>query len=176
LIRYLKARDWNIEKAEKMLLNTLQWRKDFKPHKILASDIADEALTGKLYLFGKDKYDRPIIYMRPARENSTNSEKQLKYLVYNLERAIRSMPNHVEQMVWLIDFKDFSLKNSPPINQSLAVVGILSDHYPERLGQAFLVDTPFVFNIVRKYLTKVLGCSFTFFEREHKKKNYKCAK
>jgi len=147
MIRYLKARDWDLDKSEKMLNNSLNWRKEFKPQSIKAKDISEESRTGKLYTYGKDKYGRPIVYMRPARENSTNSELQLKNLVYFLERTIKTMPNHVEQMVWLIDFKDFSLKNAPPLSQSLAVLNILSDHYPERLGQCFLFDTPFIFNI-----------------------------
>lgn len=34
LKRYLEARNWNLEKAKKMLEETLKWRSNFKPEEI----------------------------------------------------------------------------------------------------------------------------------------------
>lgn len=34
ILRYLKARNWNTNKASKMLKETLKWRLDYKPEKI----------------------------------------------------------------------------------------------------------------------------------------------
>jgi hypothetical protein len=34
LVRYLKARNWNVKAAEKMLKNTIKWREAYKPEEI----------------------------------------------------------------------------------------------------------------------------------------------
>ena len=39
LLRYLRARSWNVEKATKMLEETLKWRKEYKPDFITANDV-----------------------------------------------------------------------------------------------------------------------------------------
>ncbi|KAL9655638.1 hypothetical protein ABK040_002301 [Willaertia magna] len=85
--------------------------------------------------------------MYPSRENSTDYEKNIKLLVYTVERAIDSMPEGVEQMCWVIDFNGYSTRNAPPFSVAKQTLSILNDCYPERLGSALLVDTPFIFNI-----------------------------
>ena len=51
----------------------------------------------------------------------------------------------VEQLTLLIDFKDYSLFNAPPMWQSKEVLHIITSCYPERLGLALLVDAPWIF-------------------------------
>ena len=67
--------------------------------------------------------------------------------MYTIEKAIKEMPEGVSQMVWMIDFKGFSISSSPPISQCMEILNVLSNHYPERLGLAFIIDTPFIFNV-----------------------------
>ena len=43
LCRYLRARQWNLAKAMKMLVASLQWRATSKPEDITWADIAQEA-------------------------------------------------------------------------------------------------------------------------------------
>lgn len=50
LVRYLVAKDWNVQKAAAMLNSTLNWRQQFQPHKISWSDIAHNASTGRVEL------------------------------------------------------------------------------------------------------------------------------
>ena len=50
LMRYLVAKDWNVQKAAAMLRSTLKWRQQFQPHKIAWSDIAHNASTGRVEL------------------------------------------------------------------------------------------------------------------------------
>jgi len=147
LIRYLIARDWDCDKSEDMLRETLKWRKEFKPQSITEKDIQEEGQSGKQYIHGFDKSGRPIVIMRPDRENTNNYEKQIQYLVYTMERAIRSMPEGVSQLIWIIAFADFSMSNSPPINQCIETIKILSNHYPERLAYCYMMDTPWIFGL-----------------------------
>jgi hypothetical protein len=50
------------------------------------------------------------------------------------------------QMVWIIDFSGYTTSNAPPISVAKETLNILSNHYPERLGNALLFDTPKIFS------------------------------
>eukprot|EP01080_Neovahlkampfia_damariscottae_P001901 gene1901-1041_t len=146
LIRYLRARDFNLDLSETLLRDTLKWREEFKPHEITASEMETEAKMGKIYIPGFDKYGRPIVVMRPSRETGASSyDVQLKYLVYMLERACNLMSEGVHQLIWLIDFSDFSTSGAPPISQCIETLKILANHFPERLAHCFFMDTPWLF-------------------------------
>jgi len=79
LCRYLRARDWHLHKAQKMLVETLKWRREFKPWAITAEDVDIEMNNeGKLYRGGFDKYQRPILIMKVrTRAVSVNFPKPL---------------------------------------------------------------------------------------------------
>lgn len=145
IARYLRARNWNVKKAFKMLKATLKWRSEYKPEEIRWDDIAMEAETGKIYRSSyKDKYGRPVLVMRPRCQNTKSTKGQIRYLVYCMENAILNLPEGQEQMVWLIDFHGFSLSNVS-IKVTKETAHVLQEHYPERLGVAILFDAPKIF-------------------------------
>ncbi|XP_031739563.1 phosphatidylinositol transfer protein 3 isoform X4 [Cucumis sativus] len=91
ILRYLKARNWNTKKANKMLKETLKWRLEYKPEKISWEDIAQEAKTGKIYRATyTDKQGRTVLVMRPSSQNTESTTGQIRYLVYCMENAILS--------------------------------------------------------------------------------------
>ncbi|KAL8491382.1 hypothetical protein ACS0TY_023129 [Phlomoides rotata] len=143
--RYLRARNWNVKKAVKMLNASLKWRQEYKPEDIRWDDVAMEAETGKIYRSNyKDKSGRPVLVMRPRCQNSKSIKGQIKYLVYCMENAIIDFPEDQEQMIWLIDFHGFNLSHiSIKVTKETAYV--LQEHYPERLGVAILYDAPKIF-------------------------------
>lgn len=65
LCRYLRAREWNLSKAQKMLVDSLKWRREYKPWAITNEDIDVELNNnGKMYISGFDVHDRPILIMK----------------------------------------------------------------------------------------------------------------
>jgi len=78
-------------------------------------------------------------------QNTNNAENQIKQLVYFLENAILNLPEGQEQMVWLIDFKGWSMKKSSPVSVARETVNILQNQYPERLYVAILYNPPRLF-------------------------------
>ncbi|KAM0009253.1 putative CRAL-TRIO lipid binding domain, CRAL/TRIO domain, CRAL/TRIO domain superfamily [Helianthus debilis subsp. tardiflorus] len=140
--RYLRARNWNVKKAEKMLEASLIWRMNYQPEEIRWEHVAAEAETGKLYRSSfLDKQGRSVLVMRPRCQNSKSTRAQIKYLVYCMENAIFHLPPEQEQMVWLIDFHGFSMSNIS-LKTTKETARILQDHYPERLGLAILYNPP----------------------------------
>lgn len=93
-----------------------------------------------MYFNGYDKMGRPLWIMKPRFENSKDSDGQVNFIVFCLERGIRLMPEHVEKISIVVDFKDSSMSNNPTVATCRRFLDILSNHYPERLGVAYLIN------------------------------------
>ncbi|KAL5844240.1 hypothetical protein ACOSQ4_010198 [Xanthoceras sorbifolium] len=140
--RYLRARNWNVKKATKMLKETLKWRAEYRPEEIRWDEVAHEAETGKIYRSNYvDKHGRTVLVMRPGCQNSKSTKGQIRYLVYCMENAIVNLPPDQEQMIWLIDFRGYSLSQIS-LNLTRETANVLQNRYPERLGVAILYDPP----------------------------------
>ncbi|KAK8942686.1 Patellin-3 [Platanthera zijinensis] len=156
--RFLRARNWNPEKAAKMLKETLKWRLEYKPESIHWGDVADEAKTGKIYRADyKDKYGRTVLIMRPGFQNTNSAKGQIKYLVYCMENAILNLASDQEQMVWLIDFQGWTMA-SVSLKVTRETAHILQDYYPERLAYGILYNPPKIFEsfwkVVKPFLER----------------------
>ncbi|ONK76128.1 uncharacterized protein A4U43_C03F24230 [Asparagus officinalis] len=146
LRRYLEARNWNVDKARKMLEETLKWRSTYKPEEIRWHEVASEGETGKVYRANfQDREGRTVLVLRPGKQNTSSHDNQLRHLVYLIENAILNLSEGQEQMVWLIDFSGWSLSMSVPIKTARESINILQSHYPERLSAAFLYNPPRIF-------------------------------
>ncbi|KAF8323718.1 CRAL/TRIO domain-containing protein, partial [Clavulina sp. PMI_390] len=151
--RYMRASKWRMDEAKKRIKGTLEWRRDYKPDLIPADEVKVEAETGKIILTGFDRDGRPILYLRPGRENTKESPRQIRHLVFLIERAIDFMPPHVESMMCLVDYRSATLKTSPSISNARHFLGIVQNHYVERLGRAIVVNLPFILNFFFKAIT-----------------------
>ncbi|KAM0843089.1 hypothetical protein ACQ4PT_057935 [Festuca glaucescens] len=153
LIKYLEARNWNVEKSRKMLVESLKWREGTRPENIRWPDVSGEAKTGKMYRASfPDREGKTVIVMRPAKQNTSSHEGQVQHLVYTLENAIRSLPEGQDKMVWLIDFTGWTLAHATPIKTARESTSVLQNYYPERLAVAFLFNAPKVFEASFKVL------------------------
>lgn len=109
-LRYLRARNFNKDKAITMLEASIQWRKEFGVEKLDSwmDTVKREGATGKVYVRGVDKQGHAIMYMKPVKSDSKIHDDNLKHLVYNLERAVRTMDannSNVEKILLLIDYR-----------------------------------------------------------------------
>lgn len=140
--RYMRAAKWDLEDAKKRIEATIHWRRDYKPDLIPPEEVRIESETGKIVINGFDKDGRPIIYMRPGLENTQRSPRQLRHLVWCLERAKDLMPPGQESLVILVDYKSCSLRTNPSISVARQTLHILQQHYVETLGRALIVNLP----------------------------------
>jgi hypothetical protein len=99
-----------------------------------------QAVTGKQMLLGFDNFSRPCLYLIPSRQNTDPSPRQIQQLVYSLERAVDMMPQGVETLALLVDFKHSSNSKNPSAGTGIQVLNILQMHYPERLGKALVIN------------------------------------
>ncbi|KAJ6852252.1 random slug protein 5-like [Iris pallida] len=153
LRRYLEARNWNVDKAKKMLEETLKWRSTYKPEEIRWHEVASEGETGKVYRANfQDLKGRTVLVLRPGKQNTSSQDNQLRHFVYLIENAIFNLPEDQEQMAWLIDFSGWSLNLSVPMKTARETINILQNHYPERLAVAFLYNPPRIFEAFWKII------------------------
>ncbi|KAH9486476.1 CRAL-TRIO domain-containing protein C23B6.04c [Psilocybe cubensis] len=154
--RYMRSAKWDLPDAKKRILATLEWRREFKPDLIRPDEVKIESETGKIIINGFDKDGRPIIYMRPGRENTETSPRQLRHLVWCLERAKDLMPPGQESLVIIVDYKSTTLRTNPSISVARKVLNILQQHYVETLGRAIVVNLPFLLNFFYKGIAPFL--------------------
>jgi len=150
-LRYLRARNFKVKKAVKLLHETLAWRKEFG-----LADVRDgwrdvirlENATGKSYIRGYDREGHILIYMNASKENTHDHDGNMKHLVYTMERAINAMKQHngQEKLVLVIDYTGYTSAHAPTMKASKETLHILQNHYPERLYRAYCVRPPFIFH------------------------------
>ncbi|KAI0351705.1 CRAL/TRIO domain-containing protein [Trametes cingulata] len=153
LLRFIRAVKWaSAQAAIKRIEETLKWRREFGLYDLItASYVEPEALTGKMMIWGYDTDNRPAIYLRPSRQNTDESLRQVHYVVWALERLTELMGPGVETLALMVDFADRA--KNPSLGQSRMVLNILQTHYPERLGRALVVNVPFLVNAFFKLIT-----------------------
>jgi hypothetical protein len=155
LLRYLRATKWNEKDAEKRLLETLTWRREYGVEELTADHISPENETGKQIILGYDKEARVCHYLNPGRQNTDPSPRQVQHLVYMVERVIDIMPPGQETLALLINFKSSKSRSNtaPGIGLAREVLHILQHHYPERLGKALIINMPWIVTGFFKLIT-----------------------
>lgn len=150
LMRYLRARSMDVDKAAAMLRATIAWRHSFGADSIVdrLELVRTEGRTGKCFVAPfVDREGRTVLILRPRMENTRSYEGNIVNLVYTLERAVASMRAGGPTKLFLfLDFKGYSMFNAPPMKTSQETLHILQNHYPERLGKAVLLDAPWLFS------------------------------
>lgn len=159
ILRYLRATKWIVKDAIDRIEGTVAWRREFGIDHIVDDSenivtpelIEPECLTGKEVVLGFDNDNRPCLYLKPGRQNTKNSFRQVQHLVFFLERVIDFMPSGQDSLALLIDFKqhpeiasEVETSKIPPLSVGRQVLHILQTHYPERLGKALLTNIPFL--------------------------------
>ncbi|KAJ2083244.1 hypothetical protein H4R24_000981 [Coemansia sp. RSA 988] len=166
ILIYLRASKGNREHATKRLRDTLEWRCTYRPHAITPEEMREEGATGKLYVNGFDIGGRPVIYMYSHRENTKSAEGQLRWVVFTMEQAIRSMVEGVTKATMVIDVSQYSMLQATPLSTAREFLRILESHYPERLHMALVLSPPSYFvmfyRIVAPFIDSVTKAKIAF--------------
>jgi len=160
LLRYLRARDYNVTKSEKMLKATLEWKRELHPDEIKIEDVEPIARTGCVYANGFDLKERPLVMMRPSMEGQASipSDIKFKHLLYWLEKGFRIMDESkgVETFCLLVDYKNYSSRHMD-MKTNLHVLHYMLNHLPERLGVCLFLDPPLLFWVGWKVMSPFLN-------------------
>ncbi|KAG5518669.1 hypothetical protein PMAC_002638 [Pneumocystis sp. 'macacae'] len=154
--RFLRARRWNQEKALVMLIETLQWRREFNVEGILQHGDGDkeepdakmflkQMKLGKSFVRGVDRENRPICYIRTHLHRATDQPDMTlqRYIVWLMENARFMVSFPVETATVFFDLTKFSLKNIDyaPIK---FLIKCFEAHYPESMGICIVHKAPWI--------------------------------
>ncbi|KAL1884145.1 hypothetical protein VTK73DRAFT_6814 [Phialemonium thermophilum] len=185
VLRFLRARKWDVEKALIMLISTMNWRAhdmhvdddimkngegaaaeaekgDDPVAAKLSHDFLAQMRMGKSFLHGADKEGRPIciVRVRLHKQGEQVEESLERYTVYLIETARMVLKPPVDTATIIFDMTGFSMANMDytPVK---FMVKCFEANYPESLGAVLVHKAPWIFQgiwrIIRGWLDPVVA-------------------
>ncbi|KAI0118240.1 CRAL/TRIO domain-containing protein [Nemania sp. FL0031] len=183
MLRFLRARKWDVEKAMVMLVSAINWRLErnlvdtviragegvgLKEH--LSAD--DEGFiaqyrSGKSFMRGTDRENR-LVYVIKVRlhfPSLQSGEAMETYVLHNIEslRVCLKPPN--DKCCLIFDLTGFGVRNMD-FHVVKFLVSVFEARYPETLGIVLIHNAPFVFwgiwNMIKGWLDPVIASKINF--------------
>jgi hypothetical protein len=168
VLRFLRARKWDVQKALVMLVSTMKWRQDTKvdadimvngeeqflaqendsdeKKKKFAKDFLEQMRLGKSFCHGIDKEGRPIsvVRVRLHKAGDQSQESLERYTIFLIETARLLLPPPVDTACVVFDMTGFSMANMDYTPLKF-MIQCFEANYPESLGVVLVHKAPWVF-------------------------------
>ncbi|KAI7907545.1 CRAL-TRIO domain-containing protein [Cokeromyces recurvatus] len=175
ILRFLRARKWDLDAAYNMLVNTLRWRLVMRLDDILAlgeNGLRDELNqlkpklgdcfitqlnSGKAYLGGPDKAGRGICFINVCLHHKEDQPMEIIKLLtmYIMETSRVVVHQPVEAACIVFNMEGFTLKNMD-FDFVKFLLTCFEAYYPETLGSCLIHKAPWVFSTIWHLITPLL--------------------
>jgi hypothetical protein len=162
VLRFLRARKWDVEAAMEMLVSAVNWREETNidekiiwtgegvalktPPSKTENEFLDQWRSGKSYARGSDRENRPIYVVRVKLHDpkTQGPEAMETYILHSIEslRLLARAPN--DRACLIFDLTGFGLKNMD-YHVVKFLIQVFESRYPETLGAVLVYNAPFVF-------------------------------
>ncbi|EQL29429.1 hypothetical protein BDFG_07973 [Blastomyces dermatitidis ATCC 26199] len=200
LLRFLRARKWDVHKALVMLVSTLKWRSqewkvddeivfkgeaafhensksDDPTKKKEGEDLLHMLRIGEAYCRGKDKLGRPICYInvRLHRIGAYCQSAIEKNIIFQIETSRLMLDSRIDTAVIVFDMTDFGLANMDYIPVKF-IIKCFEANYPESLGAILVHKAPWIFSgfwtIIKGWLDPVVASKVHFTSNYQELENF----
>ncbi|PIK51313.1 putative SEC14-like protein 1, partial [Apostichopus japonicus] len=170
LLRFLRARDFNTEKAHEMITASLAWRKQHQVDKILKNweppDMLQKYFPGSWHYHDRD--GRPLFIMRLGQLDvkgllkAFGEEGILRYVLTineeglrRTEEATRKYGKPISSWTCVADCEGLSMRHlwRPGIKALLRMIEVVEANYPETMGRLLIVRAPRVFPVIWTFVS-----------------------
>ncbi|XP_029804918.1 SEC14-like protein 5 isoform X2 [Suricata suricatta] len=165
ILRFLRARDFHLDKAREMLCQSLSWRKQHQVD-LLLQTWRPPALLEEFYAGGwhyQDIDGRPLYILRLGHMDTkglmkaVGEEALLKHVLSVNEEGQKRCEGNTKQFgrpisSWtcLVDLEGLNMRHlwRPGVKALLRMIEVVEDNYPETLGRLLIVRAPRVFPVL----------------------------
>ncbi|KAJ6494614.1 CRAL-TRIO domain-containing protein [Mycena polygramma] len=171
LLRFLRARKFDVPKAKDMFVANEKWRKEFGVDEIVKNfEFPERTTVDKYYpqyYHKHDKDGRPVYIERLGQLDinalyaATSQERLLKHFVLEYEKflserlpACAAAAGHpVETSCTIMDLQNVSLTQFYRVKDYvMQASAITQDHYPECMGKFYIINAPWGFSTVWSFI------------------------
>eukprot|EP01101_Sappina_pedata_P003853 TRINITY_DN1564_c0_g1_i1.p1 TRINITY_DN1564_c0_g1~~TRINITY_DN1564_c0_g1_i1.p1 ORF type:complete len:204 (+),score=58.08 TRINITY_DN1564_c0_g1_i1:43-612(+) len=143
ILRFLRARDFNVDAAFPMLASCMTWRATFNGtgvKNITEESIARQQASHTAFYNKKDMKGRPLGYVLLRNHDPATSdfEELQRYCVFMIEQGLKLLDEDQECCSIVFDLDDIGLKNLD-LKAVKFLIELLNQCYPEILGVCIVV-------------------------------------
>ncbi|KAM9296092.1 SEC14-like protein 1 [Gastrophryne carolinensis] len=165
ILRFLRARDFNIDKARELLCQSLTWRKQHQVDYLLSTWNAPQVLQD-FYAGGwhhHDKDGRPLYVLRLGQMDTKGlvralgEESLLRHVLSINEEGLRRCEENtnifgrpISSWTCLVDLEGLNMRHlwRPGVKALLRIIEVVEANYPETLGRLLILRAPRVFPVL----------------------------
>ncbi|ORZ37524.1 CRAL-TRIO domain-containing protein [Catenaria anguillulae PL171] len=171
ILRFLRARKFDVHRAYTMLTTALKWRAASNVFDVIAQGEAaidqGQFSSGKAYYWQEDRLGRPVIYInaRHHKQNAQSEEMLQRHTVYLMETGRLLLKEPVETVTIVFNLGGFGMANMDN-NMVKFLINCLQSYYPESLGLCAIVNAPWIFSgiwkLIKPWLDPVVQAKIVF--------------